>query len=125
MEIFFIGAATLIVLLLLLILLSGFFMYIGARMAMVPGATFLKAVGVAVAVNVLCSLLAFFLAFIPAVGPIAGGIIGNIFAVFLIKSFFEIGWGKALLVLIFNIFAQVIVTILGILLLAGTFAATA
>ncbi|MCP3966038.1 MAG: hypothetical protein GY750_07495 [Lentisphaerae bacterium] len=122
---FFTGAGAVLLLLLAVIILSGFFMYIGAKMASVPNVTFMKATGVAIAVSVLCSVLAFFLAFIPPIGPILGMLIGNFFAIFLIKSFFVIGWGKALLVLIFNIIAQIIVMIIGALLLTGTIIAVA
>ena len=72
-----------------------------------------RSLGTAVAVVIVGGIVAFIFGFIPAVG----WILGLIAYWYFIKSFYSVGWGKAILAWAMSILVAFIITILVILLL--------
>ena len=95
-------------LLVLWVLLSAFFIWIGAKMAFIPKASFGRAIMAAIACGMGSFLLSGVLLFLPPIGPILGQVIGIMLSLFIIKAIFETSFGKALLAWIFQIFAVII-----------------
>ena len=95
-------------LLVLWVLLSAFFIWIGAKMAFIPKASFGRAIMAAIACGMGSFLLSAILLPLLPVGPIMGQIIGIILSLFIIKAIFETSFGKALLAWMFQIFAVII-----------------
>lgn len=95
-------------------LIAGFFMWIGAKMAGVENATFGKAIWAAIATSIVTWLISALFSIIPGIGTIIGFFVGLLFSIGIIKSIFNTTGGKAFLVWIFNIVAQVIAIIIAI-----------
>ena len=98
----------LLALLVLWVLLSAFFIWIGAKMAFIPKASFGRAIMAAIACGMGSFLLSGVLLFFPPVGPIMGQVIGIMLSLFIIKAIFETSFGKAFLAWMFQIFAVII-----------------
>ena len=103
----------------LAIIISGFFMWVGAKMAGIPKATFGKAIGAAIAVSLATWLIAVVFSIVPFIGTIVGFIVGLLVSLFLIKSIFSTTMGKAFLAWLFNIFAQILAIVVSIALGVG------
>lgn len=95
-------------LLILWVLLSAFFIWIGAKMAFIPKASFGRAIMAAIACGMGSFLLSGVLLPLLPVGPIMGQVIGIMLSLFIIKAIFETSFGKALLAWIFHIFAVIV-----------------
>jgi hypothetical protein len=95
-------------LLVLWVLLSAFFIWVGAKMAFIPKASFGRAIMAAIACGMASFLLSGMLLPLPTVGPIMGQIIGIILSLLIIKAIFETSLGKAFLAWMFQIFAVII-----------------
>jgi len=95
-------------LLVLWVLLSAFFIWIGAKMAFIPKASFGRAIMAAIACGMASFLLSGILLPLLPVGPIMGQVIGIMLSLFIIKAIFETSFGKALLAWIFHIFAVIV-----------------
>ena len=90
------------------VLFSAFFIWIGAKMAFIPKASFGRAIMAAIACGMGSFLLSGMLLFLPSIGPLLGQIIGIILSLFIIKAMFETSFGKAFLAWLFQIFAVII-----------------
>ena len=92
---------------------------LAAKMAGVENATFGKAAVagfVASLVTWLCSLV---FSIVPVVGTILGAIFGILLSIFVIKGVFSTTFGKALLVWIFHVVAQVVAIVVAVLTFAS------
>ena len=95
-------------LLVLWVLFAAFFIWLGAKMAFIPKASFGRAIMAAIACGMGSFLLSGILLFLPGIGPLLGQIIGIMLSLFIIKAIFETTFGKAFLAWIFQIFAVII-----------------
>jgi len=103
----------------LAMLIATFFMWIGAKMAGVEKATFGRSFIAALGSAFLTWILSFSLSFFPPVGPPIGFLIGLILVIFVIKGAYDTNFGKALLVWVFHLLAEIAAIIIGILTFAG------
>jgi len=106
-------------LLVLWVLFSAFFIWIGAKMAFIPKASFGRAVMTAIACGMGSFFLSGILLFLPGIGPLLGQIIGIVLSLFIIKAMFDTSFGKALLAWMFQIFAVVIALLVCFLTFGG------
>lgn len=103
----------------LAMLIATFFMWIGAKMAGVEKATFGRSFIAALGSAFLTWILSLALSFFPPVGPPIGFLIGLILVIFVIKGAYDTNFGKALLVWVFHLLAEIAAIIIGILTFAG------
>src|SRR3990172_984430 len=94
--------------------IAGLFMWIGARLACVPSATFGRAIVAAVGSVFVSFLVAIVSGVIIPAGLILGYILGVIAAIFVIKEVFDTTFGKAFLVWIFHILAAFLALLIGL-----------
>ncbi|MBN1574309.1 MAG: hypothetical protein JW984_14010 [Deltaproteobacteria bacterium] len=92
---------------------SAIFVWIGAKLAGISGATFLRSFWAALVSSFLVWALTGIGAAVFGFGSIAGWIIGVIITLFVLKIIFNTTWGKAFLAWLFHGMAQLLV--LGIL----------
>lgn len=101
-------------------LIATLFMWLGAKMAGVKKATFgrsfIAAVGSAFLTWIL-SLLS--LSFFPLVGPPIGFIIGLVLVIFVVMGAYDTTFGKALLVWLFHLLAEIAAIAIGAFTFAG------
>jgi hypothetical protein len=95
------------------------FIWIGAKISRVPGASFGRSMVAAVAAGFLNWLGATVLLELEVTSEIAGFLIGLFLTLLVIKSAFDTTWGKSLLVWVFNVIAQVAAFAVGSYLFAG------
>jgi hypothetical protein len=103
----------------LALLIATFFMWIGAKMAGVKKATFGRSFIAALASAFLTWFLSLALSFFPPIGPPIGFLIGLVLVVFVIKGAYDTNFGKALLVWVFHLLAEIAAIIIGLLTFAG------
>lgn len=103
-----------LLIILLAILVSAFFMWLGAKMAKADNATFGNSVLAAIGVSFVTFLLSWLGTFINSLNRAIGFVIGLIISIFVIKGIYKITFGRALLVWIFNVVAQVLVILIAI-----------
>ncbi len=114
---------SLVIIALISLAIEAFFIFIGARLAGVYPVRFgtcFKAAFITVVVTLIAALV---LSFMPAVGTGLGWLIGVLISIFIIRGVFGIGFGKALLVWIFAVAAQIIAVLVGVMLVGGGIAA--
>jgi hypothetical protein len=103
-------------------IVTSVFIWIGALLAGVEGAGFVRALAVAV-LNAIIGGVATVVLGVGAIPPPVGMLIGLVITLFLIKAIFGTTWGKALLTWVFAIIAEIIVVVLmvvgGVALVAG------
>jgi hypothetical protein len=100
---------------LLAMLIASFFMWVGAKIAGVKNATFGKSFIAAIGSAFLTWILSLSLSFFPPVGPPIGFLIGLFLVVFIIKGAYNTTFGKALLVWVFHLLAEIVAIVIGIL----------
>ena len=121
MSILGVTLGTLVIIILLAIFLATFFMWLGAKMAGVKksksnfSSAFLSAVGVG-----LVTWLFGWLASLLHIYGLIGLIIGLILAVLVIKHIYDIPFGRAFLVWLFNIFAQALAIFIAFLIFGSS-----
>ncbi len=121
MQILGIALGTFLIVLVIAVLVGTFFMWIGAKIAGVAsskanfGNSLLAAIGAAVVTWIISALFAG----IVGIGAIIGFVIGVILSILVIKSVFKIDWGKAFLVWLFHLVAQVLVFFIAAMTFAG------
>jgi len=111
------GLATIVLLATAVIaaLMAGVFMWLGARIASVRNATFGRSVVAAIVVSLVMWLVTLASSVMPVMGGIAGLALGLILGIFVIQGIFGTTFGRALLVWVFNVVAQVSVVVLTLL----------
>ncbi len=100
-------------------LIAGLFMYVGAKLAMVEKATFGRAIVAALACSLASWALTGAFTVVPVLGSCSGFIIGLAASLFVIKLAFETSFGKAFLVWIFHLLAEVVAVFLAVVTFAG------
>lgn len=109
---------TLAAMALIALVIEAVFIWIGARLAGVYPVTFGRCFKVAfftVVITFLAAMalhLLLVLHILPMLGPVAGWIIGVLISIYVIKAVFAVGFGRALVVWIFTVIAQVIAVLL-------------
>jgi hypothetical protein len=98
---------------------SGIFIWIGAKVAGVPDPGVGRSVLVAIVTSVSTWFMALVLSAMPLVGTFTGFVLGLLVSLLIIKSFFSVSFGKAFLVWIFHVLAQVAAIVLAALTFAG------
>ena len=106
-------------LIILAALIAGLFMYVGAKLAMVEKATFGRAIMAAIGCSLASWLLTAVFSAVPLLGSCSGFIIGLAASLLVIKFAFETSFGKAFLVWIFHLFAEVVAVFLAVVTFAG------
>ena len=101
------------------ILISGFFMWLGAKMAGIKKSTFGRAILAAIAASLITYIVSAVFSVLPVIGTILGFFIGLLLSLFAIKSVFNTTFGRAFLAWIFNIVAQILAVIIGAALFVG------
>lgn len=102
-------------------IIAAFLMWLGAKLAKIENATFGKAILAALVAAAITWVLSLLFSFIPVVGTMLGLIIGLILTIFAIKAIFSTTFGKAALVWVFHIIAEIIAIIIGLVTFAGAF----
>jgi hypothetical protein len=102
----------LIAFLVLALLISAFFLWIGAKLAGIRGASFGKAVLAALVSVVALAILEIVLSLIPRIGGTLGLLLGILVSIYVIKAVFDTGWGKAILAWILYIAAIIVAGII-------------
>lgn len=110
---------TVLGLLALVILVAAFFIWIGAKMALIRKSSFARAILAAVACGTASFILSGMLLMFPVVGPILGQVIGIMLSLFIIKVVFDTSLGKAFLAWIFHVFAVIIAYVVCLLTFGG------
>jgi|Deesub1362A_J573_1020465.scaffolds.fasta_scaffold03592_7 hypothetical protein len=100
-------------------MVSALFLWAGAKMARVPGATFGKAVLAALAGSFVSWLVSLLFSVAAGPGTLLGWAIGTLMVIFVIKGVYGVALGKALLVWVFHLVAQVITVLVVLSVLAG------
>ena len=93
-------------------MVSAFFIWLGAKIAGVKNATFMKSFWAALISSVLIWVLA-------AVINAPGWVLGLLVSLVVIKAIFDTSWGKALLTWIFHGIVQFVLLVLVVLILIG------
>ena len=104
---------------LIAILVGAFFIWLGAKMASVKNATFGRSILAAIGASVVTGLLSWVFAGFTGIGAIVGFLIGLFLSILIIKAVFKIDWGKALLVWVFHVVAEIIAIAISVLTFAG------
>ncbi len=99
--------------------IATFFMWLGAKMAGVQKATFGRSFIAAMGSAFLTWILSLSLSFFPPIGPPIGFLIGLILVIFVIMGAYDTHFGKALLVWLFHLLAEIAAIVIGILTFAG------
>jgi hypothetical protein len=110
----------LIALVTLAALLAGLFMYVGAKLAMVPTATFGRAVLAAIGCTIADWTLTAAFSPVPLLGSCSGFIIGLAGSMVIIMLVFETSIARAFLVWAFHLLAQIVALFIILLLFAGS-----
>ena len=100
--------------------IAGFFMWIGAKMAGVENATFGKSIWTAVVSGIVSGVLSLLFSIIPVIGTLVGYLLGILFSIIIIKNMFNTTGGKAFMVWVFNIVAQVIAIFIALMTFASS-----
>ena len=107
---------TLVVTAIIAVLVASFFMWIGAKIAGVERSGYGRAMVASIAAAFVTWLVSYVGTQIPAMPRVVGFIVGLILTIIVIQAAFSTRFGKALLVWIFNVLAQVIAGVLAYLL---------
>ncbi len=106
----------------LVVILDSFFLHIGAKLAGVNRASFGKAVKASIACALSTLLLAILFSWIPIAGTAAGFLIGLGLTILVLQASYSTSFGKAFLLWIFNVVAQIIAVVLGAVLFSSVLA---
>lgn len=115
MEIIGIAISTFIVVILTAIFLATFFMWLGAKIAGVKNVSFGKSFLAAVGTTFVTWLISLLSSAVPSLGGIIGFSVGLLFSIFVIKGIYDTSFGRALLVWIFQIVAEILAIFIGFL----------
>ncbi len=107
---------------LLVVVLDSFFLHVGAKLAGVRKASFGTAVKASVACALATLLLAIVFSWIPVAGTAVGFLIGLGLTILVLQASYKTSFGKAFLLWIFNVAAQILAVILGAMLFSGVLA---
>jgi len=110
----------LVALLALATMLAGLFMYVAAKMAMVPRATFGRAVLAAICCSIADWTLTVAFSPVPLLGSCSGFLIGLAVSLIIIMVVFEAGAGKAFMVWVFHLLAQIVALFFILILFTGS-----
>jgi len=100
-------------------LLAGLFMWIGAKLARVPGATFGKAILAGIASAFASWLMTAVFSVVPVIGTLVGFLAGLLLSAFVIQAVFDTSLEKALLVWVFHLLAEILVIVIALATFAG------
>ncbi len=106
----------------MVVILDSFFLHIGAKLAGVRRATFGKAVKASIACALATLLLAVVFSFIPVAGTAVGFLIGLSLTILVLQASYSTSLGKAFLLWIFNVIAQILAVVLSAILFSGVLA---
>jgi len=115
------GLLGMIVTAFLVVVLDSLFLHIGARLAGVRRATFYTAVKASIACALSTLLLAMIFSVIPVAGTGVGFLIGLLLTILVLQASYSTSFGKAFLLWIFNVAAQIGAVLLSVFLLAGVY----
>jgi len=104
------------------VIIASFFMWIASKMAGLRDSGFGKAIKASLGVSFITWLVGILLGWIPIAGPILAFIVGIWASLAIIRNVYETTSGKAFLVWIFNIIAQIIALFLAAAILGTTLA---
>ncbi len=117
MEYFALSIVGFIVFAVLAVVIDSFFLHVGAKLASVKSSSFGTAVKASIACALSSILLAIIFSWIPVVGTGLGFLIGLGLTIVVLQATYSTSFGKAFLLWIFNVFAQILAIFLcGILL---------
>jgi hypothetical protein len=103
---------SLIAFLVVALLLAAFFLWVGAKLAGIEGASFGKAILAALASVIALGLLEVILSLLPRSGGLIGLLLGVLVSIYIIKAVFDTSWGKAILAWILYIVAIIVAGII-------------
>ncbi len=122
MEYLALGMGGLLFVAFLVVILDSLFLHAGAKMAGVRKATFGKAVKASIACALATLLLAIIFSWIPVAGTAVGFLIGLGLTILVLQASYSTSFGKAFLLWIFNVVAQLLAVVLGAILFSGVLA---
>lgn len=105
----------------LVVILDSLFLHIGARMAGVRNASFGKAVKASIACALSTLLLAVLFSLIPVAGTGIGFLIGLLLTILVLQAAYSTSFGKAFLLWLFNVAAQIGAVLITVFVLTGLF----
>lgn len=106
----------------LVVILDSLFLHAGAKMAGVRKATFGKAVKASIACALATLLLAIIFSWIPVAGTAVGFLIGLALTILVLQASYNTSFGKAFLLWVFNVAAQILAVVLGAMLFSSLLA---
>ena len=106
------------------IIVDSVFLHVGAKIAGIRRATFGRAVKASIACSLSTLLLALIFSWVPVGGTAVGFLIGLGLTIVVLQASYSTGFGKAFLLWIFNVVAQIIAVVAGTFLLTGIFSLT-
>jgi hypothetical protein len=98
------------------VLVASFFMWLGAKIARVERSSYGRSMVAAVAAAFVTWLVSYVGAQIPSMPRVIGFVVGLVLTIVVIQAAYSTRFGKALLVWIFNLIAQVIAGVLAFVL---------
>ena len=107
---------TLVITAIIAVLVASFFMWLGAKIAGVERSSYGRSMVAAVAAAFVTWLVSYVGAQIPSLPRVIGFIVGLVLTIVVIQAAYSTRFGKALLVWIFNIIAQIIAGVLAFVL---------
>ncbi len=121
MQVLGIALGTFLFFLVISILVATFFMWAGAKMAGLPKSktSFSNSLMAAIGAAVVTWIISAIFAGVAGIGAIVGFLIGVLLSMFVIKAVFKVDWGKAFLVWLFHLIAQVLVFFIAAMTFAG------
>lgn len=108
----------------LVVVLDSLFLHIGAKLAGVPRATFWKAVKASIACALATLLLALVFSVVLVAGTGVGFLAGLLLTILVLQASYGTSFGKAFLLWIFNVAAQLCAVFFSVFILAGVFRLT-
>ncbi|MEA3267486.1 MAG: hypothetical protein U9P42_11185 [Candidatus Fermentibacteria bacterium] len=107
----------------LVVVFDSFFLHAGAKLAGIRSATFGKAVKASIACALATLLLAIIFSWIPVAGTGLGFLIGLALTILVLQASYNTSFGKAFLLWVFNVAAQILAVVLAVVLFSGVLAA--
>lgn len=102
------------------VIIGGFLMWIAAKIARVEKSGFGRAMVAAIGAAFVSFIVTFAFHFIPLMGNALGFVLGLVLSVFVIKGAFDTGFGKALLVWVFYVIAQLLAVLFATMIAASS-----
>jgi hypothetical protein len=100
-------------------IIAGIFIWIGAKLAGIQGATLFRSMMAALAATLAVWLVTAACSALPVVGTILGFLLGHLICIWILMVLFETGFARALVAWVFHFVAQILAVVIAALTFAG------